>query len=67
MPPGLAASAFARATALVGSTGQLPTATNTALRLRFESALALGDVWALHELWHELAFDRLSAVFRRAR
>ncbi|MFT7773826.1 IS1634 family transposase [Roseateles sp.] len=44
-----------------------PTATNTAPQLRFESALALGDVWALHELWHELGFDRLSAVFRRAR
>jgi hypothetical protein len=23
-------------------------------QLRFESALALGDVWVLHELWHEL-------------
>ncbi|MFY3385246.1 IS1634 family transposase [Paracidovorax sp. MALMAid1276] len=44
-----------------------PTVANTAPQLRFESALALGDVWALHELWHELGFDRLSAVFRRAR
>ena len=35
--------------------------------MRFESALALGDVWALDQLWHELGFDGLSAVFRRAR
>ena len=35
--------------------------------MQFESALALGDVWALHQLWHELGFDRLHAVFRRAR
>jgi transposase len=36
-------------------------------QVRFESALALGDVWALDQLWRELGFDRLSAVFRRAR
>ena len=36
-------------------------------QVQFESALALGDVWALHQLWHELGFDRLHAVFRRAR
>ena len=36
-------------------------------QLRFESALALGDVWALDALWHELGFDALGAVFRRAR
>ena len=36
-------------------------------QVQFESALALGDVWALHQLWHELGFDRLQAVFRRAR
>jgi transposase len=35
--------------------------------VQFESALALGDVWVLHQLWHELGFDRLHAVFRRAR
>lgn len=44
-----------------------PAATGATPQLRFESALALGDVWALHELWHELGFDRLAAVFRRAR
>jgi transposase len=36
-------------------------------QLRFESALCLGDVWALDALWHELGFNGLGAVFRRAR
>ncbi len=36
-------------------------------QIRFESALALGDVWALDALWHELGFHALGAVFRRAR
>ena len=36
-------------------------------RITFESSLALGDVWALDQLWHELGFDRLAGVFRRAR
>jgi transposase len=36
-------------------------------QVRFESALALGDVWALDALWHELGFHALGAVFRRAR
>jgi transposase len=36
-------------------------------QVQFESALALGDVWVLHQLWHELGFDRLHGVFRRAR
>jgi transposase len=36
-------------------------------QVQFESALALGDVWVLHQLWHELGFDRLRGVFRRAR
>jgi transposase len=40
---------------------------SSAPQVRFESALALGDVWALDQLWHELGFDGLSAVFRRAR
>ena len=44
-----------------------PAVDGTAPQVRFESALALGDVWALHELWHELGFDALAAVFRRAR
>jgi transposase len=36
-------------------------------QVQFESALALGDVWALDQLWRELEFDSLNAVFRRAR
>ena len=36
-------------------------------QVRFESALALGDVWALDALWHELGFHGLGAIFRRAR
>jgi transposase len=36
-------------------------------QVRFESALALGDVWALDQLWRELGFDGLAAIFRRAR
>jgi hypothetical protein len=36
-------------------------------QVRFESALALGDVWALDQLWSELGFDGLGAIFRRAR
>ena len=33
----------------------------------FESARALGDVWALTSLWNDLGFDRLRTVFRRSR
>ena len=36
-------------------------------QVSFESALALGDVWALDQLWKELGFDRLAAVFRKSR
>ena len=36
-------------------------------QVRFESALCLGDVWALDALWNELGFNGLCAVFRRAR
>jgi len=36
-------------------------------QVRFESALALGDVWALDQLWRELGFDALAGVFRHAR
>ena len=36
-------------------------------QIEFESALALGDVWALHRLWQEVGFDELFRVFRRAR
>ena len=33
----------------------------------FESALALGDVTALDQLWKDLGFDRLGVVFHKAR
>lgn len=36
-------------------------------QLAFESALALGDVWALDQLWKELGFDALAGVFRKTR
>ncbi len=36
-------------------------------QIEFESALSLGDVWALHRLWQEVGFDQLSRVFRKAR
>ena len=36
-------------------------------QIRFESALRLGDVWVLDQLWRELGFDSLAGVFRRAR
>lgn len=35
--------------------------------VRFDSARALGDVWALNELWHELGFHHLRQVFRPTR
>ena len=35
--------------------------------MAFESALTLGDVWALDQLWKELGFDALAGVFRKAR
>jgi transposase len=44
-----------------------PAASSTSPQVRFESALSLGDVWALDALWHELGFDSLGAVFRRSR
>lgn len=36
-------------------------------QIEFESALSLGDVWALHRLWQEVGFDALARVFRQAR
>ena len=44
-----------------------PVGDGSAPQVRFESALALGDVWALDALWHELGFHGLGAIFRRAR
>ncbi len=36
-------------------------------QIEFESALSLGDVWALHRLWQEVGFHELARVFRKAR
>ena len=44
-----------------------PVAEGADPQVRFESALSLGDVWALDALWHELGLDGLGSVFRRAR
>ncbi len=38
-----------------------------AASVTFESARALGNVWALTELWKELGFSDLRRVFRRTR
>jgi transposase len=45
----------------------MPTSMADTPQVAFESALALGDVWALDQLWKELGFDALAAVFRKAR
>ena len=45
----------------------MPAAVVETPQVAFESALALGDVWALEQLWKELGFDALGAVFRKAR
>lgn len=37
------------------------------LSVAFESARAIGDVWALTQLWKELGFDQLNRVFRQGR
>ena len=45
----------------------MPVSTADTPQVAFESALALGDVWALDQLWKEIGFDKLAAVFRKAR
>ena len=52
--------------ALLKARGLDPTHTATP-QVQFESALALGDVWALDQLWREIGFDCLAGVFRQAR
>lgn len=52
--------------ALLKARGHGPTETATP-QVRFESALALGDVWALDQLWRVIGFDALAGVFRQAR
>ncbi|OZB58983.1 MAG: IS1634 family transposase [Thiomonas sp. 13-66-29] len=52
---------------LAQAKGRRLDAGDAAPQVQFESALALGDVWALDQLWRELGFTELAAVFRRAR
>ena len=52
---------------LLRATGRQPLAALAPPQVQFESALALGDVWALDQLWRELGFDALAGVFRKAR
>jgi hypothetical protein len=52
---------------LLRATGRQPVGVDATPQVQFESALALGDVWALDQLWRELGFDALAGVFRKAR
>ena len=52
---------------LLRATGRQPLGVDVTPQVQFESALALGDVWALDQLWRELGFDALAGVFRKAR
>ena len=52
---------------LLRATGRQPLGVDVSPQVQFESALALGDVWALDQLWRELGFDALAGVFRKAR
>lgn len=52
---------------LMRATGRAVVGRSNSPQVSFESALALGDVWALDQLWKELGFDTLAGVFRRAR
>lgn len=44
-----------------------PTESSDEPTVSFATARAIGDVWALTELWHELGFDTLGKIFRRHR
>lgn len=53
---------------LLKATGRGPAVGNVARpEVSFESARALGAVWALNELWKRLGFDELRRLFRRTR
>ena len=52
---------------LLRVTGRQTVGADAPAQVQFESALALGDVWALDQLWRELGFDALAGVFRKAR
>jgi len=47
--------------------GRAPSPSVNVPSATFESARALGDVWALNELWHALGFSALRKVFGRTR
>jgi hypothetical protein len=47
--------------------GRKPVQAKEPTSVVFESARALGNVWALTELWNELGFSDLRRVFRRTR
>ena len=52
---------------LMKVSGREPLQTKEPASVVFESARALGNVWALTELWNELGFGDLRRVFRRTR
>lgn len=53
---------------LLKVSGRLPVSGDAAApAITFESARALGDVWALTELWNSLGFSELRRAFRRTR
>ena len=52
---------------LLRATGRQPVEVDTSHQVQFESALVLGGVWALDQLWRELGLDALAGVFRKAR
>jgi transposase len=52
---------------LMRATGRAAVGHADSPQVSFEPALALGDVWALDQLWKELGLDTLAGVFRRAR
>ncbi len=52
---------------LLEATGRADVLSAPAPAIEFDSAHALGDVWALNELWKSLGFDGLRRVFRMTR
>ena len=53
---------------LLKASGRSPELLNPSVpAIEFESARALGDVWALTELWQSLGFGELQRVFKKTR
>jgi len=52
---------------LMKVTGREAPAPAAAPSVAFESARALGDIWALQELWHSLGFSALGRIFGKTR